>query len=611
MSVQQLLEGQYKLIQSIGNGGAGHTFIAKDINNPSLPQCVVRHFKPASTKPEFIDGVRQFFGKQVEKLERLGKHDQIPQLLSSFEKDNQFFIVQEFIEGQSLNDEIKATLPQHQSQHQHHLTADGHKLEEGNAKPENVDNLQRDKCFSETEVIKILLDVLNILEFVHAEGVIHYDIQPSNLIRRKKDQKIMLINLGALQEMQDNSAQLKVDEKGEPYFTITIGTPGYTPSEQCAGRPTYSSDIYALGMVAIKALTGYDPIDLSNNPETGELIWKDKAQVSSGLVKVLTRMVRYHYTQRYQSAREVIHDLGEATKEIEREKKAVATRMLSSKYPLDHLGDDNFPSRRNNSTVVKSNAIVMFSVLITVVAAISAFILPIVLRGKIADRMNLSEPVVQNSNTARTVSATVPSPESGKQSLPNPTAQSSGEAINKFLNLEPNQETVVSNKIQANGTHTYTFQARNGQLINTIVKGNNVSMSILDAKGTALIGATNVPSANITLPDDGAYIIELKGVGNGKAANYQLNVSLKDLSLPKVPTTSPSAPISPTNLASSPVPTTTASSSLPTTSPSVPASPTTAISSPVPTPTASSPVPTASPSEPQAPPIEIKVRNKK
>ncbi len=585
MSVQQLLEGQYKLIQSIGNGGTGHTFIARDINNPSLPQCVVRHFKPSSNKPEFIEKVRYFFGKQVEKLKRLGTHDQIPQLISSFEKENQFFVVQEFIEGQSLGEEIKAVSSKHQSQNQ--LVLDDQDLGESNPSSQNIDNLQRDKCFSEIEVIKILMDVLNVLEFIHSEGVLHYDIQPDNLIRRKKDKKIMLINLGALQEMQDPSSQLKLDEKGEPYFTVTIGTPGYTSSEQCAGRPTASSDIYALGMVAIKALTGYNPIDLIIDPETGELIWRDKAQVSNGLANVLTRMVRYHYTQRYQSAKEVIQELVKVTKEIERENKAITARMLSTKYQLDPMTDDA-QSRRyrsNTPTVIKPNSLILFGVLITVVAAISAFILPIILRQKLANKTNPSETIVQTPNTAPL--ATVPLAEPSQQPPSSPNPESSGGNVNKVLNLAPNQETVLSNTIQANGIHTYTFQARNGQSINTTVKGNNVSMSVLDARGIPLIGADNIPSANILLPQDGAYIIQVKGVSSSEVSTYQLNVDLKDLSLPKVTTTPPSAPINSTNLVASPVP-----------APSADPAP-----SAVPTPSA-----TPTSSEPEAPPIVIKVK---
>ncbi len=592
MSIQQLLEGQYKLIQSIGNGGSSHTFIARSISNPSLPQCVIRHFKPANTQPEFIDKVRLFFEKQVGILDKLGKHDQVPQLISGFEKENQFFVVQEFIEGQSLADEIKAVLPHHHT----HFDSDGHKLEKGNTSTDNVDNLQKDKCLSETEVIKILLDVLNVLDFLHSEGVIHYDIQPNNLIRRKKDQKIMLINLGALQEMQDANAQLKLNEKGEPYFPVTIGTPGYTPSEQCAGRPTHSSDIYALGMVAIKALTGYNPVDFSSDPETGELVWREKAQVSNRLVQIVTRMIRYHYTQRYQSAKEVTQELIELSKQIERENKAIAAKMLSSKYSLN--SDNKLQSQRYRASSSKTSSIVLFGVLMTVFVAISVFIMPIILRGKIANKIDQSKTISQNPNipTEPLVQATTAS-NSPQQQPASPNSESLGETVNKVLNLEPNQETVLANKIQANGTHTYTFQARNGQVINANVKGNNVSMSLLNAKGVAMLGAENVPLANIIIPEDGAYIIQLKGTSNGEAVNYQLNVGLKDFSVPKAVIASPLAPKSPTNLTASASPVTTTSN------PPI----STTLVSPVPT-VSNSPV--SAPPEPQPPQIEIKVRKK-
>jgi CHASE2 domain-containing sensor protein/tRNA A-37 threonylcarbamoyl transferase component Bud32 len=264
-----LLGGRYKIMTVLGAGGFGQTFLAEDTQH-SNRQCVVKQFKPASQDARFLEVARRLFQTEVETLRRLGQHDQIPELYDSFEEEQEFYLVQEFIDGTSISDEL----------------AHGTRM-------------------SEVEVIDLLTDVLTILEFVHNNRVIHRDIKPANLIRRKQDGKIVLIDFGAVKEIQ---TQL-TGGTGQTSFTVGIGTQGYTPTEQLAGKPRYCSDIYALGITAIQALTGMQPSQLVEDPDTSELIWQEHAVLSLGLAFILDRMVRYHYSQRYQSAREVLQAL--------------------------------------------------------------------------------------------------------------------------------------------------------------------------------------------------------------------------------------------------------------------------------------------------------------
>ncbi|MGB3612575.1 MAG: AarF/UbiB family protein, partial [Elainellaceae cyanobacterium] len=157
---------------------------------------------------------------------------------------------------------------------------------------------------SEMKVVEILRDLLEILEFIHGRGVIHRDIKPSNIIRRHADQKLVLIDFGAVKEIH---AQF-TEESDQPN-TIGIGTKGYMPNEQYAGTPRFSSDIYAVGIVGIQAATGYSPDKLVEDPKTGELLWQDAAAISSELRAILTVMTRYGFQQRYQSASEALRDL--------------------------------------------------------------------------------------------------------------------------------------------------------------------------------------------------------------------------------------------------------------------------------------------------------------
>ncbi|NJL52458.1 MAG: hypothetical protein HC930_09965 [Hydrococcus sp. SU_1_0] len=82
----------------------------------------------------------------------------------------------------------------------------------------------------------------------------HRDIKPANLIRNKCDRRIFLIDFGAVKEKINRE---NIDQNGNSTRTISIGTDGYMPIEQKLGNPKFCSDIYALGIVAIRALTGY------------------------------------------------------------------------------------------------------------------------------------------------------------------------------------------------------------------------------------------------------------------------------------------------------------------------------------------------------------------
>ncbi|MFO0302116.1 MAG: protein kinase domain-containing protein, partial [Pseudanabaena sp.] len=155
----KVIDGRYKLIKQIGAGGFGHTFIARDMRRPGSPPCVVKQLKPASDDPNFIREARRLFNTEAETLEKLGSHDQIPQLLAYFEEDKQFFLVQEFVEGRSLHDELKAALPE--------VSDLGNESQDRLfAELDNIDAPIRDKQLAEVEVLKILKDVLDVLDFV-------------------------------------------------------------------------------------------------------------------------------------------------------------------------------------------------------------------------------------------------------------------------------------------------------------------------------------------------------------------------------------------------------------------------------------------------------------
>lgn len=262
----KIIGGRYKIVKVLGAGGFSETYIAEDRQRPGNPLCVVKQLRPASNNPKHLQIARRLFQLEAETLEKLGTYNQIPQLFAYFEENEEFYLVQELIVGHPLNQELQPRKP-----------------------------------ILEAAVIQILQDLLQTLEFVHSHHVIHRDIKPSNIMRRHLDGKLVLIDFGAVKQV---SKQL-LDHQGQTDFTIAIGTHGYAPSEQFAGRVRFSSDIYAMGMIGIKALSGLDPHELQLDPKTGEFLWTYKTQVSSCLAAILNKMVRYDFTQRYQTALEV------------------------------------------------------------------------------------------------------------------------------------------------------------------------------------------------------------------------------------------------------------------------------------------------------------------
>lgn len=266
----KILGGRYKIVKVLGAGGFSETYIAEDIQRPDQPQCVVKQLKPATTKPENLKLARRLFSVEAKTLEKLGTHPQIPQLLAYFEEDEEFYLVQEYIQGHDLGKELISG-----------------------------------KCVSESSTILLLKDILQVLRFVHENGVIHRDIKPGNIIRRHSDWKLVLIDFGAVKEV---STQI-MDNLESTAFTIGIGTKGYAPNEQCFGRPRYNSDIYAAGMIGIKALTGISPHELKRDSYDSEVKWMEEAVVSPELAAIINKMVLEDYKQRYNSAWEVLEAL--------------------------------------------------------------------------------------------------------------------------------------------------------------------------------------------------------------------------------------------------------------------------------------------------------------
>ncbi|QSF49868.1 AAA-like domain-containing protein [Thermosynechococcus sp. TA-1] len=270
--IGKTLGGRYKLIRVLGAGNFGQTFLAEDVHRPIRAKCVVKYLRPARTDAAFLPLARSLFQREAQILERLGSHEQIPRLLAYFEEDNEFYLVQDFIEGQVLR----------------------HELLPGCA-------------WSEARVMALLQDALRVLAFVHQCGVIHRDIKPDNLIRRQSDHRLVLIDFGAVKEMGVSIGGGTLVGETNPQ-TIAIGTPGYMAPEQAQGRPRPASDLYALGMVAVQALTGLSPLQLTQDPY-GCWCWQAAEPVSDRLVQFVNKLIHPSPYERFATATDALASL--------------------------------------------------------------------------------------------------------------------------------------------------------------------------------------------------------------------------------------------------------------------------------------------------------------
>ncbi|MEH2211636.1 protein kinase domain-containing protein [Nostoc sp.] len=263
-----LLKERYRAIKPIGQGGFGKTFLAVDEDKPSKPRCVIKQFYPQSQGTNTLAKAVELFNQEAVQLDELGKHPQIPELLAYFTQEARQYLVQEFIDGQNLAQELA------------HRGA-----------------------FSEIEIWQLLNDLLSVLQFCHAKHVIHRDIKPENIILRESDRKLVLVDFGAAK----SATGAALNQTG-----TSIGSPEYVAPEQMRGRAVFASDIYSLGATCINLLTKRSPFD-SYDTNNDTWVWEQylKTPVSNQLSRILNKMLESIPIRRYQTVDEVLQDLNQ------------------------------------------------------------------------------------------------------------------------------------------------------------------------------------------------------------------------------------------------------------------------------------------------------------
>ena len=272
--IGQLLTGRYLILEKLGAGGFSETYLARDKYLPQHPLCVVKCLKLPSHSTISLDTAHRLFETEAHLLEQFGQqHNQIPTLFAYCQEQDSTYLVQEYIEGENLSTW-----------------------------------LSHGKRFTQKAAIALLLEMLPVLDYIHSHRVIHRDITPTNLIRRRRDGKVVLIDFGAAYRLSETESRMQPDTD----LSLEIGTPGYMPDEQRLGMAQTNSDLYGLGILVIHLLTEVDPQQFKQDLISGELDWPRYLQpssVSSELMTILNRMVRSRVSDRYQQASEVLTDL--------------------------------------------------------------------------------------------------------------------------------------------------------------------------------------------------------------------------------------------------------------------------------------------------------------
>jgi formylglycine-generating enzyme required for sulfatase activity len=294
----KLLRSRYRVLRLLGEGGFSRTYATEDVDRLNAP-CVIKQFFPQFQGTGQRTKAAEFFKEEAFRLYELGEnHTQIPRLLAYFEQGTSLYLVQEFIQGKTLLQEVQQQI------------------------------------YGEKQIWELLADLLPVLEFIHAHNVIHRDIKPENIIRRASDKKPVLIDFGGAKQV----TQTSLGRQATVIYTL-----GYAPTEQMAGFACHGSDLYALGVTCVRLLTRCLPLqDASgqvNDPiydaMNAKWLWREQLPekgitISEDLERILEKLLKHLPSERYQTAVEVINDLKFATSNIE----PVALKIVSMSQPI-------------------------------------------------------------------------------------------------------------------------------------------------------------------------------------------------------------------------------------------------------------------------------------
>ena len=489
------LQNRYRVLQELGYGGFGRTYLAEDLGRFN-ERCAVKELEPQQGD-QFSDKALQLFQREAAILYSI-EHPQIPKFQAIFEENQRLFLVQDYIDGVTYRDLLNQ-------------------------------RLQQGMAFSEAEVRQFLQQMLPVLAHIHGKGIIHRDISPDNVMQRRTDNLPVLIDFGVVKEVVT-----RIQPPGPHSQVTSVGKPGYAPSEQMqSGRAYPSSDLYALAVTAVVLLTGKEPQEIFD--DNLNLILPPT--LSPGLVQVLRRATGYRPGDRYQSVSEMAQALGSVGTAQGQTAgppppSQVRTVAVGRQYQPTQVGA---PPRTPTSTYVAP---------VPAVEPASVWENPwavAVIGGALALLAGLGGWTVVSLLNRTPEPTPVPSPEITLNPTPEPTAEPTPEPspetspveYDQNLAISPGEDRTVTGSLRQNETINYRLNASEGQVLLARMQGEGVLLTVLDPQGQPVErSAQRVLNWQGTLPADGEYTVQLRPVQGLEQSDYELEVSISALPEP-------------------------------------------------------------------------------
>ncbi len=519
ISIGTVLQNHYRVVQLLGQGGFGRTYLAEDQGRFN-ERCAVKEFVPIQGEDKFSDKATQLFQREASVLYQI-EHPQIPKFRATFEEEERLFLVQDYVEGPTYHEVLRQ-------------------------------RQQQGRAFSETEVRQFLQQILPVLAHIHAKGIIHRDVSPDNIILRQRDNLPVLIDFGVVKEVV---TRMQLD--GVVSHATTVGKAGYAPAEQMqTGRAYPSSDLYALAVTAIVLLTGKEPQMLFDDV-SAVWIWQNFVSVDPRLAAVLNKALSFRPGDRFQSVSEMAQALsGRAASGIADVSRArspqappasqMKTVAVGRPNPSTYtIGQSNptvnrpttvrqpggrapraqgtrmvVPAERERPASMLENPLAVGALAIGL-AAIAGF-------GGWA--------VVKGLDTAVTPTPTITSlPPLGSETTPPPTPTPTqvdpkpAEYEQPLLGLVPGETKTVEGNMRQGDKVNYPFVAEAGQILKVEQTGDDVRLSVLGPNGEPVNRrADRVFEWSGELEEAGEYRVQLSPVQGVESGDYRLSVTLSN-----------------------------------------------------------------------------------
>lgn len=268
----KIIGGRYKLIQELHKVRWSKTYLAEDLGMPPKFKCIVKQLQLTLEGQFDLAHIQAYWSQQASLWQSRVSNNQITRLLACFEENNSFYLIQKYIEGETLTAQLETTSP-----------------------------------LRESKIISWLKDILSILVSIHRQGIVHGNLKPSNFVITRPDNQVVLIDFGIIHNVverlnnQKNSTKLIIEENS--YYPLNL-----VNRKQ---QQDFKADYYAVGIMAIQAIANIDPATLPRKPTAKAIFKQENRSISPGLLRIIERMISLDSDQGYASATEIINDLNQ------------------------------------------------------------------------------------------------------------------------------------------------------------------------------------------------------------------------------------------------------------------------------------------------------------